>query len=270
MYYKRVIDLDKKVFDEILNRWSNDKEFTESHRYDLLNYLIPDLKSKRILDMASGCGSFVIQGLLLGYDIYGIEPEVWKNELVDIKFAENNYPSEWRSKFLKAYGEKLPFEDDYFDIIDSWQTIEHVDNEEKCIKEFHRVLKKGGCVILRGPNYFCFNEGHYRMFWFPMLNPNTKFAEWYVKIRNRPLEGLKTFHPVNPIKIKKYARKSGFEVKNIKRIIIYNSAKRKFSLLKKKPFFFLLPIIYLSWDFIFWIKNFGLGQRTISYLLIKK
>jgi ubiquinone/menaquinone biosynthesis C-methylase UbiE len=270
LYERQVSNLDKNVFEEILERWSNDSKNTEGHRYELLNYLIPDLQSKKILDMAAGCGSFVIQGLRNGYDTYGVEPEDWKHELIDIKFEENNYPNEWRNRLKKGIGEDLPFDDNSFDVIDSWQTIEHVDNEEECIKEFYRVLKNGGCAILRGPDYFCFNEGHYRMLWFPMLHPKSRFAKWYVKMRKRPLGGLNTFHPVNPFKLRKYCRKAGFKIVDIKRKILYNAAKRRFPILKKKLFYPALLIIYLIWDLSFWLKNFGLGQCTISYMLIKK
>ena len=270
LYERKLSDLNESVFNEILERWSNDEKTTEAHRYDLLNYLIPDLKSKKILDMAAGCGSFVIQGLRNGYDTYGVEPEDWKHKLVDIKFVENNYSADWRGRLKRGIGEELPFDDGFFDVIDSWQTIEHVASEEECIKEFYRVLKKGGCAILRGPDYICFHEGHYRMLWFPLLNPKSRFAKWYVNLRKRPLGGLETFHPVNPFKLRNYCRKAGFKIVDIKRKILYNAAKRRFPILKYKLFFPALPIIYLIWDFSFWLKNFGLGQSTISYMLIKK
>lgn len=270
LYERKVSDLDQETFETILTRWSDDSKNLESHRYVLINILIPNAKKLKILDMAAGCGSFVLQGLLNGYDTYGVEPEEWKQELINIKFKENNYPSEWRERLVKGIGENLPFQDNYFDVFDSWQTIEHVQDQEKCIQEFYRVLKPGGMGILRGPNYFCFNEGHYRMFWFPMLNPKSKFAKWYVqKLRKRPTGGLETFITVNPTKIKRYAKRVGFVVVNIKRKQIYDAAIRRIPFLKMKIFLPVLFFIYITWDFFKAIKNYGVGQRTISYLLIK-
>lgn len=270
LYERKVEDLDSKVFNHLLFRWSDDSSNLEEHRYVLLSILVPDIKKKKILDMAAGCGSFVIQGLLNGYNVFGVEPENWKQKLIDIKFEENKYPEEWRNRIKDGVGENLPFEDEFFDVFDSWQTIEHVQDERKCIFELYRVLKKGGCGILTGPNYFCFNEGHYRLFWFPMLDSKFKFARIYLRILGRPLEGLETFHAVNPYKIKRYALEAGFEVVNIKRKQIYDAAKRRLPFLKKRVFSFLLPIIYLLWDIYRGIKNFGIGQRTLSYLLIKR
>ncbi|PLW91934.1 MAG: hypothetical protein C0592_13360 [Marinilabiliales bacterium] len=270
MYERKLSDLNQEIFNSILERWSDDSLNLENHRFNLQNIMIPEAKSKKILDMAAGCGSFVIQGLRNGYDTYGVEPEQWKQDLIDLKFKENDYPEAWRSRIVQGIGEDLPFEDETFDVFDSWQTIEHVQNEEKCIMELYRVLKPGGSGILQGPSYWCFNEGHYRMFWFPMLRPDSAFARLYLKLRRRPSAGLATFHPVNPAKIRKYARNVGFEIVNIKRKQIYDAARRRMPVLKKKLFYPSLPLIYALWSFWRVIKKAGLGQRTIAYLLIKK
>ena len=267
-YFKNSSEFSKKQFDTILQRWSDDTLFSEKHRFDLLNLFIDDLKDKKILDMAAGCGSFVIQGLLHGYDTYGVEPEDWKHELIDAKFEENAHRSEWRSRIVVGYGENLPFENETFDAFDSWQTIEHVGNEQDCINELYRVLKKDGKGILRGPNYKCFYEGHYRMFWFPMMG-ESNFAKKYLTLRGRPLEGLKTFHPVNPKKIRKYAKAAGFRVVNIKKFQIDQALKRKMPFLSKSFFKPSLWLFYQLWDLYKGIKNFGRVEATISYLLIK-
>ena len=271
-YFKKTDDFESKTFNHILIRWSDDSKMLEDHRYVLINRLIPDAKKLKILDMAAGCGSFVIQGLLNGYDTYGVEPEEWKQQLIDIKFEEHNYPKEWRNRIKRGTGEALPFDNEEFDMFDSWQTIEHVQDEEKCIKELYRVLKKGGCGILRGPDYICFYEGHYRMLWFPLLNPKSKFAKWYAgKIRKRPLAGLDTFHPVNPFKIRKYAKEAGFKIVDIKRKQIYDAAKRIMPLLNKKIFKPVLFCIYEVWDLYWFFKKACTctNHATISYLLIK-
>ena len=139
LYYKSVENYPREEYDELLVRWGDDSVFSEKNRFDLIEKLIPDAKSKKILDMAAGCGSFVLQGLRNGWDTYGVEPEDWKHELIDIKFEENDYPAEWRDRIKCGIGEKLPFEDETFDIFDSWQTIEHVQNERDCMFEFYRV-----------------------------------------------------------------------------------------------------------------------------------
>jgi SAM-dependent methyltransferase len=254
LYYFDNKDYPQDLYQRLLVRWGDDSVFSEEHRFVLLNILIPNLKDKKILDMAAGCGSFVIQGLRAGYNL---------------KFQENDYPKEWRERLPQAVGEKLPFEDNTFDIFDSWQTIEHVTDERDCIFELYRVLKKGGMGILRGPDYICFFEGHYRMFWFPLMGDG-KLARLYLKLRGRPFGGLKTFHPVNPFKTKRYAREAGFKIVNIKRKQIYDAAKRRIPMLAHPLFKPVLFGIYFMWDMYRGIKYFGTGEATISFLLIKE
>lgn len=269
MYYPDISHYAPETYERILVRWSDDSVYSEKHRFDLLEQFIPDAKSKKILDMAGGCGSFVLQGLRNGFNTYGVEPEEWKHGVIDIKFKENDYPSEWREHMVKGVGEKLPFEDETFDAFDSWQTIEHVADERDCITELYRVTKKGGSGIVRGPSYHMFYEGHYRMFWFPMMGKGA-FARMYLKMRKRPFAGLDTFHPVNPIRIRRYAREAGFKVINIKRVLIYDAAKRKMPILKKGIFKPALWCIYLAWDFYRGIKGFGRSEATVSYHLVKE
>lgn len=268
-YFHSIDAYPKEVYDNLLVRWGDDSKFSEKHRFDLLEKMIPDAKSKKILDMAAGCGSFVIQGLINGWNTYGVEPEEWKHELIDLKFKTIDHPKEWRDRIVKGVGEKLPFPDESFDAFDSWQTIEHVANEKDCIFELYRILKKGGSGILRGPDYISFYEGHYRMFWFPMMGKGA-MAKMYLKLMGRPPMGLDTFHPVNPFKIKKYAKEAGFKVVDIKRKQIYDAAKRKMSFLNGPFGKLTLPLVYFGWDFLQGVKRIGRMEATISLLLIKE
>lgn len=48
--------------------------------------------------------------------------------------------------------EQLPFEDHTFDVVCSFETIEHLDHPELFLQEIRRVLKPGGNIILSCPN----------------------------------------------------------------------------------------------------------------------
>lgn len=55
--------------------------------------------------------------------------------------------------------ERIPFEDNFFDIVFCSETIEHLRHPEMCLSEIKRVLKKNGRLILTVPNgtsYFPF------------------------------------------------------------------------------------------------------------------
>jgi SAM-dependent methyltransferase len=45
-----------------------------------------------------------------------------------------------------------PFADDSFDVVITFQVIEHIQDDVQFLKEIHRVLKPGGLVIITTPN----------------------------------------------------------------------------------------------------------------------
>ncbi len=54
--------------------------------------------------------------------------------------------------FVLADGQELPFADESFDVVVSFQTIEHVDAHERFVAELRRVLVSGGCCVVTTPN----------------------------------------------------------------------------------------------------------------------
>lgn len=53
---------------------------------------------------------------------------------------------------MQATVPTLPFEDESFDAVISFQVIEHIERDETFVAEISRVLKKGGCAIISTPN----------------------------------------------------------------------------------------------------------------------
>lgn len=62
-----------------------------------------------------------------------------------ISYAKKHYPN---IKFLQAPANKLPFKKHSFDLILSYETIEHLDNPKAFLQETIRILKPGGIFIL--------------------------------------------------------------------------------------------------------------------------
>lgn len=56
------------------------------------------------------------------------------------------------SQFIASAAENVSIESDFADVIVSFETIEHVQDEHLLISEFHRLLKKGGLLIISTPN----------------------------------------------------------------------------------------------------------------------
>jgi ubiquinone/menaquinone biosynthesis C-methylase UbiE len=116
------------------------------HRYYMSFPWIKD--HSRILDIAcgNGFGSYILSkktgGEVIGADISA-------DTIADCskRFQKENL------KFREMDGTNIPYPDEYFDTVVSFETIEHTTEYRKMLKEFARVLKKDGTVIISTPNF---------------------------------------------------------------------------------------------------------------------
>ncbi|NJK40809.1 MAG: class I SAM-dependent methyltransferase [Acaryochloridaceae cyanobacterium SU_2_1] len=150
----------EQLIEKIANEW-----FNESHDFDgRWDIIMARQKSdNKILDLAAGCGTFLLFGLNQGYDVWGVEPETWKLEFFKKKVTDSGYSSEFLTHMISGKGEALPFEDNSFDLITSYQTLEHVESVSQCLQEMMRVLRPNGTLYIKCPDYNSFYEPHYQL-----------------------------------------------------------------------------------------------------------
>ena len=251
---------DKNLSIEIANIWHDDKEYyqrwQEAEKFG-------DHTGK-ILDMSCGVGTFAFHGLRKGYDVYGIEPENWKLEYIKLKIKEQNLPKIWEQRFIKGIGENLPFKDDTFDYIMTYQTLEHVQNLEKCIDEMIRVLKNGGKLKIHAPDYDSFYEPHYHLIFFPKMNK--KLASIYLKILRRPTIGLNTLNWTTSKSILKILNKyENIEIINLSELY----KNRKIEFIKSK---YSLPkfISKILVNLIYYKKVYLAQEEKHINIVVKK
>ncbi len=101
-------------------------------------------KGMDVLDIASGNGYGTMIMHSLGCNVIGAD---YDQKAVEIAKSLWNYKG-----FIKANALELPFENESFDAIVSFETIEHVKDGYKFLKEMNRVLKVGGTFICSTPN----------------------------------------------------------------------------------------------------------------------
>jgi ubiquinone/menaquinone biosynthesis C-methylase UbiE len=196
-------------FESVADAWMDD-ENNSTWRFRLMEQFTTLHTSTIILDMASGCGTFVFGGLKRGLDMWGVEPELWKNRFCLQKAICYEYPESWGARFAHAFGERLPFPDNRFDIVSSYQTLEHVASVKQCCGEMLRVVKPGGFLFLHFPDYRSSFEGHYRLPWLPLFPKPV--ARQYLKLFGRPCSGLDTIHYITKPSVIRDIRRLSFPV----------------------------------------------------------
>lgn len=66
-----------------------------------------------------------------------------------VQYVRTRYPS---VTCVQAHGTSLPFESERFDVLVSFQVIEHVQDVDAYLAEAHRILRPGGRFFLTTPN----------------------------------------------------------------------------------------------------------------------
>lgn len=119
---------------EFWKQFVSDKDFGKFRLLDdawkINNF--PGLRGKQSRGLDVGCGPLSVFEKTSN-NVIAIDP------LMDEYFEI--YKGERKIKYLKASGENIPFEDDYFDYSYCCNVIDHTPNPEKMISEMKRVTK---------------------------------------------------------------------------------------------------------------------------------
>lgn len=117
----------------------------KARRDIIINLLEKYPKNSKILDI--GCSSGILIKSLNKrdfYNIYGIDISEEAIKICENKKIKN-------ISLMK--GEKLDFKNEEFDIIIASDVLEHIKDEKGAIKEWRRVLKEGGVLIIFAPAF---------------------------------------------------------------------------------------------------------------------
>ncbi|MDH3645593.1 MAG: class I SAM-dependent methyltransferase [Gammaproteobacteria bacterium] len=114
---------------------------------------LPD-KSVPILDLGCGNGGVVMEYRNSGYDAYGC----------DFVFKQGEHAGRLEAAgFIRVIDPdyyRLPFDDDYFDVVVSDQVLEHVHDYPGILAEIQRVLKPNGWSMHIFPSRYMPIEPH--------------------------------------------------------------------------------------------------------------
>ncbi len=188
----------------------NNKECLEIIK-DYLKISKKDKSEIKILDFGCGLGGLVLLAENENFKTWGVEIDKEAAEIAKLRVKNPD-------RIILTDSEKLPFDDESFEVITSKCVIEHVSDLEKYITEVYRVLKKDGIFIIFAPNHLFPWEGHYKTFFIPYLMPYAKkIFKIFLKIKNKNVNYLNYINTrITPLYLIKKIREAGFDkVKNL-------------------------------------------------------
>ena len=114
--------------------------------HETVERILQDKPPGTILDVPAGEGALAVRLTKLGFEVFcsDLYPEIFK--LVDTKITRGDLDA------------KLPYEDKSFDYIVCVEGLEHIENPANAIREFNRLLKNNGSLVISVPNIMNIEE----------------------------------------------------------------------------------------------------------------
>ena len=138
------ISIYNKMFLENIEHREEYGDITESYNFIMENHI---LKNSKILEIGCNIGSLLNLLSKSGFtQITGIDIATDA-----IKYGKNKYPK-LKNNLLISKGDMIPFKDNEFDVVLSFDLLEHMPNVNNYLNEVHRVLKPNGIYLFQTPN----------------------------------------------------------------------------------------------------------------------
>lgn len=99
--------------------------------------------TNRLLDIGCGMGFFLEQAKKRGWEVYGTE---YSTKAVEINRAKG-------INMLEGQLNSAAFSEKEFDIITSFEVIEHINNPQEEVKHIYNLLRNGGLFYCTTPNF---------------------------------------------------------------------------------------------------------------------
>ncbi|MCG2671593.1 class I SAM-dependent methyltransferase [Bradyrhizobium sp. GCM10023182] len=123
-------------------RFAESREFAEVIR--LIEVYRPG--SRDVLDVPAGNGIATFAFAKLGLNVVGVEPDpsssVGRGAIATVLNSEG-----LKARIVDAFGEKLPFEENSFDVVYVRQGLHHAQDLKAMLSEYARVLRPGGLLL---------------------------------------------------------------------------------------------------------------------------
>ena len=116
---------------------------TVKRYHEILDSFEPYRKTNKIIDVGCGIGYFLVEAKKRGWEVYG-------SEFTETAIKINE---EKGIKMEKGELNMSNYEIASFDIITSFEVLEHINNPQEEINKFFQLLRKGGLLYFTTPNF---------------------------------------------------------------------------------------------------------------------
>ncbi len=151
------------------------------HRYAMA---LSWVEGKNVLDAACGEGYGSHLLATQAQSVIGVDISNQAIQHANRQYSESNL------NFIQSDVLQMDFEDGTFDVVVSFETLEHLAEHEALIKDFKRVLKPDGVLIISTPDKMEYsdktgfeNEYHvkelYKNEFAELVEPVFKYCQWY-------------------------------------------------------------------------------------------
>lgn len=225
-------------------------------------------KTARLLDCGCGIGLSLYYLSQYFEKSFGVETDKKSLEIAKKQFNKLKCKAK-----LKLYdGEKLPFPDNYFDIVTSMEVWEHAQNPQTMLEEIKRVLKPDGILHITTANKLWPIEPHYKLPFLSYLpyflaDPYVRFskrAEYYHDIHlptyGKFKKSVEEFFNVSDVTLNSLMsyKEFGLDKERGKKIVLISKVlsllktmdKRLLTSIISKPINYFLLRISLGWLFM--------------------
>ena len=189
-------------------------EDASSPWYELVREELGNVAGLRILEVACGRGGFVRELARSGAHVTGCDFSLTALRVGQAKLrAQGDGTS---AALIQGDAQALPFADESFDVIVSCETIEHVPDVRKALREMWRIARPGAKLFLTTPNYANL-MGLYDLYarvrhpgrrddqpfdrrqWFPQIRGYVRGAGWTILRSDGTVHQLPIFPGHNPV-----------------------------------------------------------------------
>ncbi len=208
---KKIMDLNKRFYDLLADDFANANPNLWEEFKSLSEYF---REGDRVLDLGCGNGRFydLVCGQGKSARYFGVD-----NAERLVALARQRYP---QGQFLVYNGVDLPFAENFFDKALCIAVLHHLpgyDLRREFLRQTHRVLKKGGCLVL----ITIWRDWLKLSSWWQLIKyswlkitgrSNLDWGDYYEPWGNK---GARYFHGFTRKELKRLFKDAGFQVENI-------------------------------------------------------